>query len=239
MTGKKTSLTGYGSLLAIALAVPSLPAQAGRPMSTEDAAVDAPLTCHVEAWVDTPAGSHRTHLSPACGVGAGLELSGDADYGTPDSAQSPSRSLAVKYAPEWAAFGDWRFGAKAGTVSTKAPGDHSYHQASTQVLAVASYKISSEYAVHVNMGRARDKITQVGSTPYAVGLAWTPSELPRWMMFYELTGTTQTAATKSMGVRYWAVPDEIGLDVTQSSTNAAHYDSRVWGVGIGWYGVKF
>jgi hypothetical protein len=58
------------------------------------------------------------------------------------------------------------------------------------------------------------------------------------MVFAELNGDNRSAATQSVGMRWWLLPETLGLDVTTSRTNATS-DSQTWGIGLGWYGLKF
>jgi hypothetical protein len=224
-----------GMALAL-MACASLPAWAGRPLSTEDAGTNSQAQCQVEAWADSGADGRQTHLAPACGLIDGLELGLELVKASPSDELSQGRSIALKWAPDWLEWHGWRFGAKVSSGHEKAPDDTKWRQASIAALGIASYVISPQWTVHLNMGRERDKLQGVSSTTYGTALVWVPHE--RWMFFGEVTGDNKTPAVQSLGLRWWALPDQLGLDLTTSRTNATP-DSQSWGVGIGWYGIKF
>jgi hypothetical protein len=232
----QTSARLARSALALLLAAAGTHAMAGRPLGTEDAGTNPQAQCQIEAWVDAAAEGKATHLAPACGLIDGLELGAEWIKASPSDEQPQGRALALKWAPEWLAWQGWRFGAKVATVSSKAPGESSWHQAATGAMAIASLPLDPQWTLHLNLGRQRNKLEQVSSNTYGAALVWTPHE--RWVVFGELNGDSKTPAHQSVGVRYWLLPDQLGLDVTGSRSNATP-DSRCWGVGIGWYGLHF
>lgn len=211
-------------------------AQAGRPLTTDDAGANNQAVCQMETWMDHASDARSTHFAPACGLLDGLELGLEFIRVSPGSEQAQGRAIGFKWAPEWATWGGWRFGVKAGTSSGKAPDEPDWHQAANSFSALASLPLNSEWTLHLNLGRERDRIEHTGSNTYAAALAWTPSD--RWVVFGELVGHHNIPATQAIGVRYWLLPEQLGLDLTSSRTNATP-DSRAWGVGIGWYGIKF
>jgi hypothetical protein len=224
----------FALVLAMAMAVDS--AQAGRPLSTEDAGTNAQSQCQVEAWVDHRSDGHTSHLAPACGLADGLELGVELVKASPGDTASQGHALSVKWAPEWLSWQSWRLGAKLGTASERAPHESTWHQASTAALAIASLPLDPQWTLHLNLGRQRNKLDQITSSTYGAALVWTPHE--RWVVFGELNGDNKTPASQAIGLRYWLLPDQLGLDVTGSRTNATP-GSRSWGVGLGWYGLHF
>lgn len=224
-------------MLAACLAGLGLGAQAGRPLGTEDAGTNPPTQCQLEAWVDSAAdGSRTAHVGPACGVIDGLELGLEWVHATPRRAQTQGRALALKWAPEWLAWQDWRLGLKAATTEERASDSPRWHQASLTALAMASLPINQAWALHLNLGHERDDPAAEHHTTYGAALVWTPHE--RWTGFAELTGKHRTPATQAIGLRWWALPQQLGLDLTASHRTAAPR-SDAWGVGIGWYGIRF
>lgn len=213
-----------------------LDAQAGRPLTTDDAGANNQAVCQIEAWQDRASDAHSTHFAPACGLMDGLELGLEFIRVHPGDEQTQGRAIGFKWAPEWASWQGWRFGLKAGTSAGKAPDESDWHQASNSVSALASLPLNSAWTLHVNLGREFDRQEHTGSNTYAAALAWTPSD--RWVLFGELVGHHNTPATQAIGVRYWLLPEQLGLDLTSSRSNATP-DSRAWGIGLGWYGIKF
>lgn len=223
-------------LLAATIALLGLSAHAGRPLGTEDAGTNPQAQCQVEAWLDSASDARLTHLAPACGLVDGLELGFEFVKASPKDEQPQGRSLALKWAPEWLEWQGTRFGLKLGTASEKAPDDTRWHQASLAVLAIASLPLNPQWTAHFNIGRQRDKLEGVGTTTYGTALVWTPHE--RWVVFGELTGNNKSASTQTIGLRWWLLPETLGLDLTSSRTNATP-DNAAWGIGLGWYGLHF
>ncbi|MGC4062248.1 MAG: hypothetical protein QM749_15935 [Aquabacterium sp.] len=209
---------------------------AGRPLGTEDAGTNSQAQCQVEAWVDSASEGRQTHVAPACGLIDGLELGLEWVKATPGDTLPQGRSGALKWAPDWLGWHGWRFGAKVSAGQEKAPDDARWRNASLAALGIASYTVSPEWTVHVNMGRARNRLAGVTAATYGTALVWTPHE--RWLVFGEVTGDSRTPAMQTIGMRWWMLPEQLGLDVTSSRTNATS-DSAAWGLGLGWYGIKF
>jgi hypothetical protein len=211
-------------------------AWAGRPLATEDAGANPQGQCQLEAWVDAAAGAKASHLAPACGLVEGLELGLEWVHAAPRAEQAQERAAALKWAPESLTWHDWRFGAKLITSQEKAAQANAWHQASLEAQAIASLALSPEWTMHLNVGRARNKIDQTSANTYGAALVWAPAE--RWMLFAEVNGDNRSPAAQSAGVRWWLLPEQLGLDLTASRVNATTA-SRSWGLGLGWYGIKF
>ena len=56
-----------------ALAIASLPAFAGRPLTTEDASIQEDKACQVETWIDRSRDATQGWFVPACNFGANIE----------------------------------------------------------------------------------------------------------------------------------------------------------------------
>lgn len=223
--------------VAMLMFLSSLPAMAARPLASEDAGANPPGQCHIEAWVDWSDGARGQHLAPACGLVDGLELVLEWIDTSPENEQAEGRGLALRWAPEWLGLGDWRFGTKVSVADEKThPESTGWRQKDAAVMAMATYAMSPEWTLHLNLGRQRDKIEGTSGNTYAAALTWAPHA--RWLVFAEVLGENRAAASQGAGVRWWALPEQLAFEVTASRTNATA-DSRTWGVGLGWYGIKF
>lgn len=231
MTTKVTAIIPALCMLSI-----SSGAWAGRPLATEDAGVNDKGTCQLEAWVDRGTDLHHTHVAPACGLIDGLELGLEVDAPSHTSLDAHDILAALKWAPEHLTWHGWRFGAKAAIAGEKAAGDSDRHYANWTALGIATYEFNDQWTAHVNLGHTYDKLTKSDSAIYGVAATYGVSE--RLMVFAELNGDNRSAATQSVGMRWWLLPETLGLDVTTSRTNATS-DSQTWGIGLGWYGLKF
>jgi hypothetical protein len=82
------------------LALLSLPALAGRPLSSDDAGTADAGTCQVEAWGEKAGPDRATVIAPACGLLPGLELGADYSVPRPRNGVRAEAGLALKLAPE-------------------------------------------------------------------------------------------------------------------------------------------
>jgi hypothetical protein len=102
------------ALMAALLA--ACPAQAGRPLFTEDAEAAEAGSCQLEAWVEKQGRATQSILSPACGIAPGVELGAQFAHARPTSGITLSAEIGVKWAPEaWSLdtpFGALRSGLK-------------------------------------------------------------------------------------------------------------------------------
>ncbi|KGM39284.1 hypothetical protein JY96_02575 [Aquabacterium sp. NJ1] len=211
-------------------------AQAGRPLLTDDASVNDQGQCQIETWVDSTPDARSHHFAPACGLIDGLELGFELIRVAPSEEHAQTRAFGVKWAPDWATWQGWRFGLKAGTSSEKAADGLQWHQSIVGFSTLASVPLDAQWTLHLNLGRERNKLDQVGTNNYGAALAWAPHE--RWLVFAEVVGHGNTPATQAVGLRWWLLPEQLGLDATASRANATP-NGRAWGVGLGWYGIKF
>ena len=221
---------------ALGLLATGWPAWAGRPVSTDDASVNDRGTCQLEAWMERVHEVRHTHLAPACGVLDGLELGAEWDNPAPSHVEPLGMTASVKWAPESLAWRGWRFGAKTGFTSEKPPGDPERHFSRWMALAIASYPVDDRWTVHLNLGHARDKVQSESATAYGGALVYAMND--RAQAFAEWMGDSRTAATRAVGMRWWILPDTLGLDLTASQRNATP-NCHAWGIGLGWYGLRF
>lgn len=214
-------------------------AHAGRPLSTDDAGVADAGTCQLESWIERQDRKHMWVTSPACGVVPGLEIG--AEYVRPehrDTVQAEA-GLALKWVPEsWqhaTPWGDLGLGLKLASGHAK-PTGQGWETTESTVALLASLAASETVSVHMNTGITRDRASQVNGTLLNLAAVWTPS--PTWLLFAETQVSTRTEVfgkpVTSAGVRYWLMPDQLGLDLTSSHQSGS--DTR-WTFGVGWYGL--
>lgn len=231
---KHAHRTALGCALAALLTTTA--AQAGRPLVTDDASTNPQAQCQFETWVDLGADSLHGHLAPACGVGGGWELGLEAVYAAPANAQVQARAASLKWAPEWLAWGELRFGLRGGMLSQKEPHDPRWRAANWSLIGIVSWPIDAQWTVHLNAGHQHDIDTQAGVNPVSVAVHWQPH--PRWSAFMEAVADTRSTPAQSVGMRWWLLPETLGLDLTASRSNATDRSS-VFGIGLGWYGLRF
>jgi hypothetical protein len=226
---------------AIALALCTGAAFAGRPLATDDAGVADAGQCEIEAWVERARGDHAASAALACGVSAGWELGAGA---TRDRAQGQSThavGLEAKWVPAAGKFasplGTLHTGLKLATARARTPGN-GWHESEHSVLALATLEATPTLALHLNLGAARDARLHASGTVLNGALAWSAGE--RALLFAEAQANDRSAlfgsTVRTAGARWWIVKDTLGVDVTASRQAGTGSGTR-WSFGFGWYGL--
>lgn len=215
-------------------------AHAGRPLNTDDASTSPASQCQFEAWVDQAGGGTRArHMAPACGLTDEIELGVEFIATSPTQDQAQSRNLDLKWVPAQATWHGWQLGLRLDANAQKGPAADNtpWRHQLTALSALASLMLREQWALHLNFGHARDHLTRADTTPYALAIAWAPAK--RWQLFTEVLGQDLAMpASQGVGLRWWLIPDKLGLDAGTSRTCATP-DSRTWSLGVGWYALAF
>ena len=226
----KWILSGLGAIACLSSA------HAARPLTVDDTGVNDIGTCQLESWRDHEHGSRHLHIAPTCGVLPGLELNLELVRSMPSSEQSQGRFLGFRWIPASAQWGGWQFGMKAGWLQEKPAEQTRWQDGNWSAALMASRPLSDSVTLLVNLGHTHLTDQQQKLTTHGVALMWHFS--PRWMLYAEALGDTRHTVQKGAGVRYWLIPEVLGLDLTAMRTTS-RADSRIWGVGFGWYGIRF
>lgn len=227
------------TILAAVLLATALPAFAGRPLGTDDASTVGDRQCQLEAWRENAKSARGWVVSPACGFGE-FELGGEFAWNRLDEEQrETSQTLALKWAPETLRFGPLGFGAKAWSGRSKlspAGEDETqgWHPVENGALALASWEIGGGLNLHANLGSARDRVEHHSARLANVALTWDPHE--RVQLFVEAQNTQRAGTTQATGLRLWAIPAKLGIDLTAARV-AGVKDSTSITLGFGWYGL--
>lgn len=220
---------------ALALAGSIAPAQAGRPLNTDDAATSPVGTCLAESWFEHAGGQRAGVLALGCGIADGLELDADATGTRPHLHGVASLGAGLKWAGESARFetsaGPLAFGLKAGFGTTH-PVGAGWRLTGLSATALASWQATDTLALHLNLGPQRDRDAGQTSTLGNVALAWQAH--PRLLGFAELLASDRDPSARGVGLRWWWLPDVLGLDLT--ATRSVDHGPTVWTAGVGWYG---
>ncbi|MEY4765427.1 MAG: hypothetical protein RI907_2100 [Pseudomonadota bacterium] len=226
------------SVLAITLLGGAPLAWAGRPLDTDDAGTNGQAECQLEAWSAHGKGSHESHVGPACGVGGGLEFGAEYVWSHPRSSGPQGRAVGAKWAPEWLEWEGARFGLKWTGSQERDASDEApaWHWQGGSWAGIASVPLNPFWTVHANFGQQHARGPAKTSTTYGLALVWTPRD--EWVLFSEVLGDNHSPAGQSVGLRFWLIPDKLGLDLTHSHTNATK-GSHSTGFGLGWYGISF
>ena len=211
-------------------------AHAARPLTVDDTGVNDVGTCQLESWRDHEHGARHVHVAPTCGVLPGLELNLEMVRSSPASEQAQGRLVGFRWIPASAQWGGWQFGLRGAWLQEKPEMQTRWQDDNWSAAIMASRPLSDSVTLLLNVGHTHLTDQQQRLTTHGVALMWNVS--PRWMLYAEALGDTRHTVQKGAGVRYWLIPEVLGLDLTAMRTNS-RADSRVWGVGFGWYGIRF
>jgi hypothetical protein len=224
--------------LLVSLLLTSLPALAGRPLGTDDAATVGDKQCQFEAWRERGQESNAWVASPACGLGE-FELGAEFSWEKfPEGQKVSNQGLAVKWAPEFLNFGPVSLGAKiwnarAKTTPVEEDEIGGWIAQENGALLLASWDIGAGFAAHANLGSARNRVDHSSARLAKLALTYTPHE--RVLLFTESQGTQRGGINQAVGMRLWAIPEKLGIDFTASHT-AGVRNTKSLGIGFGWYG---
>jgi hypothetical protein len=129
--------------------------QAAQPLVTDDAAVVAPKTCQLEAWIHSTRDGREYWAQPACNFTGNLELSVGGAHARPDTGGSSSIvQLQAKTVVFPRTNGAWSFGAVAGGArDTAVPHGSSAFQ-TYYAKALASWYPRRDLQIDLNLGAA-------------------------------------------------------------------------------------
>ena len=194
-------------LLATLLLVTASSARAGQPLVTDDAAVLAPKTCQLEAWVLSANDGREYFAQPACNVSGNLELSIGAARVRPDAGESSSVIAAqAKTVLFSLAHREWSFGMLAGAGrDTGAPHGNSAFQV-YYAKALASWYPRSDLEIDLNLGAAN----AYGSGTFALaGAAIQYSIIENVQLLAEAFRAEPGRKRYQVGARYIIVPNRL------------------------------
>ncbi|NBD21579.1 hypothetical protein GTZ97_12980 [Aquabacterium fontiphilum] len=236
MQARSVSRSGLGSGLGLAVALTLCqPALAGRPLTTDDAGTAEAGSCQVEAWQDRQDGETARTLGAACGLIDGLEVGMELARAEAGGEHARARGLALKWVPEAWRWHDWQFGVKLAVGQDREPGA-GWKRSDQSALLLASWVPNDTWAVHVNLGHAHRPLESENARQAAVAVTWQPH--PRWLVFGEMIADQHDDVGRAAGVRWWLVPEVLGVDATVQKTHRS--DARTgWGIGLGWYGIRW
>lgn len=216
-------------------------AAAGRPLSSDDAGVADVGTCQVEAWRESAGPDRAWVIAPACGLWAGVEFGADFTQHQPSEPLRREAGLALKLAPT-----GWKLATPAGELGLglkfsqawARPAQARWEGSGWSAMGLASLTVNDSLAVHLNLGVVRDTASATRGKVLNLALVWTPVE--RWLAFGEVQANNKRdifgGTVSSLGLRWWAVPEQLGLDLTagRESVSGAR---TAWTLGLGWYGI--
>lgn len=222
----------FALVLALSLVTGAPTVEAAQPLVTDDAAVVAPKTCQLEAWVRSKHEGHEYWAQPACNFTDNLELTVGAARAQFDAGGGSS---AVQLQAKSVLFprddGTWSFGAVAGGARDYgAPHGGSAFQA-YYAKALASWYPRSDLEIDLNLG-----VTNVyGTGTFALaGAAIQYAVVTNVQLLAEIFRDERGPGNYQAGVRYIAIPDRFELYVSYGNrfNGSSDHCSAIVGVRV-------
>lgn len=218
-------------------------AWAGRPLSSDDASTADPGSCQVESWLEGQGSDRALVIAPACGIAPGMELAADYTSLHPRDPVRAGAGLAFKWVPEaWAwdtAAGPLKLGLKL-SASWLRPSGSGWQRSEVGALGLLTLQPHEDWALHANLGRARERSSGTTATLLNLALSWTPTEQTQLFAETQANSRRQVfgGTVNTLGGRWWLLKDILGLDLT-ASREAGSGSGTAWSLGFGWYGLRF
>jgi hypothetical protein len=211
-------------------------AQAARPMATDDTATAPGGECQIEAWGDRADAARAQILAPACGLTDELELDTAVSRIQGGGTAVNGLVAGLKWVPESAAFetplGAVALGLEGGTFWARDAGG-SWRGDGLVVVALSSLAIAPGWNLYANLAVSRLPSDGRIVTGVRAAVAWQPAE--RWLLFVEGLADNASSNVRNAGLRWWAVPNVLGLDIV---TTRSRTSGTTLSVGFGWYGIQ-
>ena len=211
----------------------STSALAGRPLTTEDAAILEDKACQLEAWADRARDVTTGWLVPACNFGLGVEW----QVGFSREWEGGASRMPEAYAQAKGLFREateqsrWSAGWVVGV--TRRPHNESHRGwEHPYVLAPVSWSVD-RWNFHVQPGWARDRETGRDITTWGAAVEHTSKPLD-WVA--EVFGQNSEKPFVRAGLRWTPIIGHLDLDLTYVTRAGGTKDERFVSVGFTWYG---
>jgi hypothetical protein len=195
------------------------PAQAGRPLQTDDAGVLDRGACEVEGATGSlkvsGVSARDSSLQLSCGIGASTQLALAASHASADGASANGIEINGK-------TGLWKgkpvkddeaaaLALGYAVASVKADGD-SWQHAASELNLIYSRPLAGALTLHANLGHSQDAIAHRSTTTW--GLALEHAGFGAWAPMAEVFGDDRDAAWWNLGLRFTAVADKFFVDAS-------------------------
>lgn len=210
--------------------------QAARPMATDDTSTAPAGECQIEAWGERIDGVRNQVLAPACGVTDTLELDAGFARTQGTTVKLDSIALGLKWVPELTRWdtpaGEVRLGLIGGLFWARAPSE-AWTTDVAALVGLASLDFAPQWTLYTNLTAARSLDSGQRVNGLRMALAWQP--VKPLLLFVEDLRTTDSLKLRNAGLRLWAIPEVLGIDLiaSRSSPGGASFS-----IGFGWYGIR-
>lgn len=225
------SVSPFMSRAAVAAvcAVLALPALAGRPLATDDAAIVESGACQIELWRDYRRDAHATWLNPGCNPFGSTEFAfGLARIRSDDAARLDLRQWQVKQMLR--AHDDEQTG-----FALALGGQRTRHTDARDVFVhgIATLPLAGEaHVLHVNLGALRAHEDRRHRNRATWGLAYDAEVAAATRASLETLGVSGERARWQFGLRHEWLPGRVQIDASIGSGLGRWNDDRLLTVGL-------
>lgn len=211
------------------------PAFAGRPLTTEDAAIVEAKGCQVESWIDRGSSATTGWIVPACNFGLNTEL--QAGFArTRDDGQARFSEAYVQAKTLLRQTTDdepWGVGLVVGV--TKRPRNETHRGwDNPYLLGVFTQAIcNTPLTLHVNAGWTRDREARRDLTIWGVALEAAVTD--RLTLLGEVYGQNAEKPFVRIGGRWTAIKDRLDIDLSWVERPGGQSEERFVSLGVTWY----
>jgi hypothetical protein len=220
---------------AVLVAVATTAVHAGRPLTTEDAAVVQDQACQLESWIDRSRAGTQAWAVPACNFGGGIEWQAGFARTRADGRSMFSSAYAqakkVLREPEAGSFG---VGVVAGATRSPLRATHRGYE-DPYAIGIVTVPMGATL-VHVNAGWSRDRERRDDSLTW--GLAAEHAVTERWSAVAEAFGDHRTRPIYRAGARV-AAAKGLDFDLTVVTRAGGTRADRYLSAGFTWQGAPF
>lgn len=207
----------------------ALPAQAGRPLVTDDAAVVETGACQLETWIERTRDSHSTWLNPGCNPFGSTEFSlGGARVREVDASAFTIQQWYIKQ--RLRAYDETRSG-----FALAIGGQKVRHEDARESFlnGIATVPLAGEaHLLHLNLGALRARNENRHRTRATWGLAYDAELASATRAALETFGTSGQRANWQLGLSHELVPGRVQIDGSVGSAIGRWSDTRVFTVGL-------
>lgn len=189
-----------------------IPAQAGRPMATDDAGITEAGACQLESWAQRSQGLNEYWMVPACNFTGNLEVAVgrtriDTGFGHDSTTLVQGKTLFKPLATN-----SWGIGVAAGVRFRKeyvGSGDKYAY------IPLSWSFADDRLLVHSNIGWLRDGVTRRDAVTWALGAETALAR--RTSISAEAFGQHKGKPSWQIGARHWLIADRVQVDLTYGS----------------------
>jgi hypothetical protein len=228
---------GFRPALLAVLAIASIPALAGRPLTTEDASIQEDKACQVETWIDRSREATQGWFVPACNFGANIEWqAGFARRREDGSSRFSEAYFQAKTLWRPSEDAPWAIGLVTGVTRKQREGRRGWENPYVIVpLSVTSEAAGTSF--HFDVGWGQDRADERNVTLW--GVAAESAVTPRLTLLAEAFGENAARPFLRAGGRYSLIKDRLDMDLTVVTRSGGTRAERFVSLGLFWQTGRF